>query len=95
VNELTHRTVGKWTAWPDNRRGPRSGFRTDCGLCAACECRRGGWSSLWGDGKSAPEQGVSSWGGVDSNHRPTDYESGTWEGADLQEFLNLLVRSIP
>jgi hypothetical protein len=35
------------------------------------------------------------WGGVDSNHRPTDYESGSWQGADLQEFLNLLVRSIP
>jgi hypothetical protein len=25
--------------------------------------------------KSAPEQGVSSWGGEDSNLRPTDYES--------------------
>jgi hypothetical protein len=24
---------------------------------------------------SPPDQGVSSWGGVDSNHRPTDYES--------------------
>ena len=44
--------------------------------------------------KSAPEQGVSSWGGEDSNLRPTDYESGNWEGADLQEFLNLLARGI-
>jgi hypothetical protein len=34
------------------------------------------------------------WGGLDSNQRPTDYESENKEGADLQEFLNLLVRSI-
>jgi hypothetical protein len=34
------------------------------------------------------------WGGEDSNLRPTDYESGNKEGADLQEFLNLLVKSI-
>ena len=27
--------------------------------------------------KSAPKQGVSSWGGEDSNLRPTDYESGS------------------
>jgi hypothetical protein len=34
------------------------------------------------------------WGGEDSNLRPTDYESGNKEGADLQEFMNLLIRSI-
>jgi hypothetical protein len=34
------------------------------------------------------------WGGLDSNQRPTDYESGNREGADLQEFLNVLVRGI-
>jgi hypothetical protein len=33
------------------------------------------------------------WGGEDSNLRPTDYESGYGEGADLQEFLKVLVRS--
>jgi len=27
------------------------------------------------DGKGASDQGVSSWGGEDSNLRPTDYES--------------------
>jgi hypothetical protein len=37
---------------------------------------------------------LQTWGGQDSNLRPTDYESGSWEGADLQEFLNVLVRSI-
>jgi hypothetical protein len=41
------------------------------------------------------ERRASIVGGLDSNQRPTDYESGIWEGADLQEFLNLLVRSIP
>jgi len=46
------------------------------------------------DRKSPSDQGFSSWGGEDLNLRPTDYESGNWEGADLQEFLNLLVRSI-
>jgi hypothetical protein len=34
------------------------------------------------------------WGGEDSNLRPTDYESGNWEGADLRELLNVLVRRI-
>jgi hypothetical protein len=34
------------------------------------------------------------WGGLDSNQRPTDYESGHGEPADLQEFLNVLVRNI-
>jgi hypothetical protein len=34
------------------------------------------------------------WGGEDSNLRPTDYESGPLERADLHEFLNMLVRSI-
>ena len=46
-------------------------------------------------GKKAFYLRVSEWGGLDSNQRPTDYESGNREGADLQEFLNLLVRSIP
>jgi len=45
--------------------------------------------------EQAPDQRVSSWGGEDSNLRPTDYESAIWEGADLQELLELLVRSIP
>jgi hypothetical protein len=44
--------------------------------------------------EKAPDQGKQ-WGGEDLNLRPADYESGIWEGADLQEFLNLLVRSIP
>jgi hypothetical protein len=35
------------------------------------------------------------WGGVDSNHRPADYEFATRQAADLQELLDLLVRSIP
>jgi hypothetical protein len=35
------------------------------------------------------------WGGEDSNLRPTDYESEIARGADLQEFLNVLVRAIP
>ena len=34
------------------------------------------------------------WGGLDSNQRPTDYESASGEGADLQEFLNVLLRGI-
>ena len=42
----------------------------------------------------ASHQHVSEWGGLDSNQRPTDYESANWEAADLQEFLNVLVRGI-
>ena len=30
-----------WTAWPTNSTRDKSGFRTECGLCAACGCRRG------------------------------------------------------
>ena len=45
-------------------------------------------------GKKAFYLRVSEWGGLDSNQRPTDYESGNREGADLQEFLNMLVRGI-
>jgi hypothetical protein len=37
---------------------------------------------------------VEAWGGEDLNLRPTDYESGHAQALDLQEFLNLLVRSI-
>jgi hypothetical protein len=40
------------------------------------------------------DQPFCPWGGLDSNQRPTDYESANREGADLEEFLNLLVRSI-
>jgi hypothetical protein len=33
------------------------------------------------------------WGGLDSNQRPTDYESENARTADLQRFLEVLVRS--
>src|ERR671918_2830209 len=45
--------------------------------------------------KQPADLGFLSWGGVDSNHRRTDYESANREGADLQQLLNVLVRSIP
>jgi hypothetical protein len=35
------------------------------------------------------------WGGLDSNQRPADYESASWDGPDLQEFLNLLGQEHP
>jgi hypothetical protein len=44
--------------------------------------------------RTARDQWFLSWGGEDLNLRPTDYESANREGADLEEFLNLLVRSI-
>jgi hypothetical protein len=61
-----------------------------CGLSAVPTSS----SYLLEDENSGRDQGVSSWGGEDSNLRPTDYESGHAQALDLQEFLNLRVRSI-
>jgi hypothetical protein len=53
-------------------------------------------TTLWPPSTSSGREiaGQTRWGGEDSNLRAADYESGHAQGVDLQEFLNLLVRSI-
>jgi hypothetical protein len=33
------------------------------------------------------------WGGVDSNHRPADYESGEGQADYLRKFMSILIRA--
>jgi hypothetical protein len=43
--------------------------------------------------KAASEQGVSEWGGEDSNLRPADYEFAKDQAGDLRKLMNILVRA--
>ena len=45
-----------------------------------------------GSGKGASDQGVSSWGGEDSNLRPTDYKAAGKRLSRLRKWLKALVR---
>ena len=45
--------------------------------------------------KIASDQRFRSWGGVDSNHRPTDYESALWEGAVSEAVLATRETGVP